>query len=83
MQARRVRKRKPAKQYAVDFRAAYGLRATVLEQYGEPRSLLVSARIECLSFVTAEWYGTVGLTLGFFCGMGLVWSPLGVVYFLS
>jgi len=61
--SRRVRKKRPAKLYAVGLRDAYGLRKTVLEQY--------------------EWSGTVGTTLGFFCGMGLVWSPLCVVYFLS
>jgi len=27
-----------------------------------------------------EWSGTIGMTLGFFCGIALVCSPLGVVY---
>ena len=28
-----------------------------------------------------EWSGTVGVTLGFFCGTALICSPLAFVYF--
>ncbi|KAI0247211.1 hypothetical protein BJV78DRAFT_1247410 [Lactifluus subvellereus] len=29
-----------------------------------------------------EWLGSSGAILGFFCGMALVWSPLGILYFI-
>jgi hypothetical protein len=39
-------------------------------------SAIFYMQITCL-----EWLGSLGAILGFFFGMALVWSPLGILYF--
>jgi hypothetical protein len=62
----------------MDFLDAYGLSVSLPEKYGV--SELPFASIY-LTFFVVEWSGTVGITLGFYCGTALVCSPLAFVYF--
>ena len=57
----------------------YGLGASLQERHGETRTVVFFPRIG-ISIRCTEWSGTVGTTLGFFCGIALVCLPLSVVY---
>jgi hypothetical protein len=61
------------------FLEIYGLGASLGEQHGGLHPF--SSASFCTPTFYLEWLGSVGAILGFWCGMALVWSPLGVFYF--
>jgi hypothetical protein len=80
LQTLRPRRGPRAGQDTASFFNVYGLSASLPEKYGAPEWLF-SAMLGFTSKICyPEWSGTVGVTLGFFCGIALVCSPLAVVY---
>lgn len=62
----------------MNFVDDYGPGAPLLEGHGEQHEPIFPPNLELFDL---EWSGAVGATVGFFCGIALVSSPLTVVYF--
>jgi hypothetical protein len=67
----------------MSFLGVYGLRASLPEKHGAPEWLFFLAILALIlsNICCPEWSGSVGVTLGFFCGNAIIFSPLAIVYF--